>query len=144
MSSRLLYILTFLSQEWCMCWGRWECTSRRLCCSGGDEKETPPALCHPHQGPYNLPKDPLQEVSYKDMHRGSIIISKTVTSKTELHWHTCIMQYVNCSAVWICRLQSKLCQLTPKKYKILLFQKVTKSQLVQYYIIIHTYLLILP
>ena len=130
------YILTFLWQEWCMCRGRWECTSRRLCCGGGDEEETPPAFCHPHQGPYNLPKDPLQEVSYKDVHRGSAIISKNCDLQD---WVTLthIMQYVNCSAVWICQLQSKLCQLTPKRYRILLFQKVIKSQLVQYYIIIY-------
>ena len=61
--------LTFLLQEWCLCWGRWECASWCLCCGGGDEEETPPALCHPHQGPYNLPEDPLQEVSYIDIHR---------------------------------------------------------------------------
>ena len=58
-----------LPQEWCLCWGRWECASWCLCCGGGDEEETPPALCHPHQGSYNLPKDPLQEVSYIDIHR---------------------------------------------------------------------------
>ena len=56
-----------LLQEWCVCWGRWKCASWCLCCGGGDEEETSPALCHPHQGPYNLPKDPLQEVSYIDI-----------------------------------------------------------------------------
>ena len=53
----------FLSQEWCVCWGRWECASRCFCCGGGDEKETPPAFCHPDKGPYNLPKELQKEVS---------------------------------------------------------------------------------
>ena len=64
MTSRTLLNLL---QEWCVCRGRWECTSRCLCCGGGNEEETPPAFCHPHQGPYNLSKDPLQEVTSKWM-----------------------------------------------------------------------------
>ena len=56
-------MLVFLLQKWCLHWGRWECGSWCLCCGRRAEEELPTPLCHPCQGPSNLPKDPLQEVA---------------------------------------------------------------------------------